>query len=292
MAVGRAAIARPGPSAALLVSRLRRRFSWYAATVGAGRVAIAALGVKLRVEGEHHIPLTGPVILAVNHVSYVDFVPVAAAAVKRKREARFFVRYDVWNPPGIAGPLTAMQHIPVDRQAPAAAYLQARRLLQQGELVSNFPEAGISYSFTVRSLMKGTAALALETDAVVVPAALWGTQRIYSVGRPRKGKTNRYDLTRGRTVDLLCGPPLPIAPGDDLAEWTERLGAAMTHLLEELQRRPEHRPHAGEYAWWYPAHLGGHAPDRAEAAAWDVVPRAAVRPTWGPVADHLDGPLP
>ena len=264
------------------MSRLGRRFSWYGATVAAGRLAIAALDVKMRIEGEHHIPLTGPVILAANHPSYVDFVPLACVGALRKREVRFFIRYDAWHPPGMSGPLTAMRHIPVDRRSPAAAYLQARQLLRSGELVSNFPEAGISFSFTVRPLMNGTAALARETGAVVVPIGIWGTQRIYSVGRPRKGKPNRHDLTRGRTVDLLCGPPMP-PPGDDLTEWTQALGTVMTDLLEELQQRPEHRPRSGEYAPWYPAHLGGHAPDRAEAAAWDVVPHAAVRPTWGPL---------
>ena len=46
------------------------------------------------------------------------------------------------------------------RGAPAAAYLRARRLLLDGEAVCAFPEAGISHSFTVRSMMPGAAALA------------------------------------------------------------------------------------------------------------------------------------
>jgi hypothetical protein len=47
-----------------------------------------------------------------------------------------------------------------------------------------------------------------------------------------------------------------------------------------------HRPRTGEYAPWYPAHLGGHAPDRREALLYDVVPRTAVPPTWGPPLDE------
>ena len=53
-------------------------------------------------------------------------------------------------------------------------------------------------------------------------------------------------------------------------------------MLEELQQRPHHRPGAGEVAPWYPAHLGGHAPDRLAATALDHVPTSAVPPTWGP----------
>lgn len=279
MALGGPSFAGPGPSAALLV---RLGFGWYPATVAVGRLAMRALDVQLTVEGEHHIPATGPVILAANHASYVDFIPVAAAAQLRRREVHFFVRHDAWNSPIVRVPLSKMRHIPVDRQAPAAAYLQGLSLLREGELLGNFPEAGISYSFTVRSLMKGTAALAQQTGAVVVPTAVWGTQRIYSVGRPRNGKPNRHDLTRGRRIDVLFGEPMVVAPDDDLTSWTSRFGAALTELLEELQTRPEHQPAVGEYAPWHPAHLGGHAPSRAEARAWDVVPRAAVRPTWGP----------
>ena len=62
-----------------------------------------------------------------------------------------------------------MQHIPVDRQAPAHAYLRARRMLREGEAVGGFPEAGISFSYTVRPLMRGLVALARETGAPVVP---------------------------------------------------------------------------------------------------------------------------
>ena len=84
-----------------------------------------------------------------------------------------------------------MRHIPVDRQAPAAAYLRARRLLAPGEAVGTFPEAGISYSFAVRPLMRGSAALARETGVPVVPVALWGTQRIYTVGRSWATRSSR-----------------------------------------------------------------------------------------------------
>ena len=71
-------------------------------------------------------------------------------------------------------------------------------------------------------------------------------------------------------------------PGEDLTDWTRRLGHRLTDLAEGLQGLPQHRPRAGEHAPWHPAHLGGHAPTRPEAAHLDVVPRSAVRPTWGP----------
>jgi 1-acyl-sn-glycerol-3-phosphate acyltransferase len=256
---------------------------WYRAALGLGRVAFRALDVTVDTRGLENIPTTGPVILAATHVSYLDSLPICLAARRRGRFPRFMSRKDVWGTRGLAGPMDRMGHIPVDRHAPAAAYLTARRLLRDGEAVGIFPEAGITYSYTVRSLMRGTAALARETGAVVVPTALWGVQRLYSVGRPVDGVEPRPDLTRGRRIDLRFGDPTSVGPGEDLGEWTAKLGLTLTQMLEDLQVLPHHRPRPGEHAPWYPAHLGGHAPDRREALALDDVPRSAISPSWGPI---------
>lgn len=249
-----------------------------------GRLLLRALAIKVRASGTEHLPRGGPVILAMTHVSYPDFLFVEKAAVGRGRYVRFMCRYDIWVKGPLAAAMNRMRHVPVDREAPAHAYLVARRRLLDGDAVGVFPEAGISYSFTVRALMRGVAALARETGAPVVPVAVWGSQRIYSVGRPVNGKPPRPDLTRGRLVDVRFGAPMWIGPGEDLAEWTKVLGHRMTGLLEGLQGLPEHRPGPGDTAPWHPAHLGGSAPDRTEARQYDEVPRAAISPTWGPPA--------
>jgi 1-acyl-sn-glycerol-3-phosphate acyltransferase len=255
---------------------------WYRATVGIGRVLLGGLGLRTTVEGQQHIPAQGPAIIAATHVAYPDFMPIAAAGWDRGRSVRFLTRHDTWHVPVVRRAMTAMRHVPVDREAPAAAYLHARRLLQEGEVVGIFPEAGISWSYTVRSLMPGVAALARETGAPVVPASQWGIQRVWSVGREVAGKKPRPSLRRGRRNDLVFGPALCVPPDADVREWTSYLGEVLTDLLEGLQARPHLRPAPGEHAPWYPAHLGGHAPDRVAALPLDVVPRSAVPPTWGP----------
>jgi 1-acyl-sn-glycerol-3-phosphate acyltransferase len=254
----------------------------YRAVNALGRGVLRALDVRVRVEGAHHLPTTGPVLLAVNHVSYPDFVLVERAAVERGRFVRFMCRHDVWDHRPVAWAMDRMRHIPVDREAPAAAYLRARTLLRDGQAVGAFPEAGISYSYTIRPLMRGVASLARQTGVPVLPVVVWGGQRIWSVGRPVDGRQPGPSLRRGRVVDVRFGEPRYAAPGDDLTEWTQGLGRHLTALLEGVQRLPEHRPAVGEHAPWYPHHLGGHAPDRHEATPLDVVPRSAVWPTWGP----------
>lgn len=257
----------------------------YRLTAALGNTLVRGLGVRTRCQGLEHIAGSGPVLLAATHVSYPDFVFIAHGALKRRRDVRFMARHDAWGHPVAARALSAMQHIPVDRQAPAAAYLRARRMLGEGEAVCVFPEAGISYSYTVRPLMRGVASLGRETGVPVVPVAIWGSQRLYSVGRPVDGREPGPDWTRGRLVDVSFGAPMSVAPGQDLTEFTHLLGSRLTEMLEGLQRLPEHRPRPGERAPWHPHHLGGQAPDRQEALTLDEVPRSAVLPSWGPTPE-------
>ncbi|MEP6813944.1 MAG: lysophospholipid acyltransferase family protein [Marmoricola sp.] len=244
-----------------------------------GRGALAALGVDIRPHGLEHLPRAGPVLLASTHGSFLDFVVLEKAAIEHGRYVRFMTRYDAWVPPVLSRVMDAMRHVPVDREAPAGAYLDARRLLRQGEAVGVFPEAGISHSFTVRALMRGTAALARETQVPVLPMAMWGAQRIATVGDPPP----RPDLKRGRVVDVAFGEPRYVGSGKDLTRATAELGHRMTAMLEELQQLPHHRPRPGEYAAWYPAHLGGHAPTRTRALELETLPLGVLPPTWGPV---------
>ena len=99
--------------------------------------------MRLRYSGLENVPRTGPVVLASTHVSYPDFLWIGLAAHERDRWVRFLTRHDVWNTPARRA-MDGMRHVPVDREAPAAAYLTARRLLREGEAVGMFPEAGIS----------------------------------------------------------------------------------------------------------------------------------------------------
>ena len=256
---------------------------WYRLTIALARTAMRGLDITTRWSGEEHLPRSGPALLASVHNSYPDFVFVERAALSRERYVRFMCRHDIWNVPGVSHAMDAMGHIPVDRQTPAAAYLRARGLLRRGEAVCLFPEAGISHSFAVRALMPGAVALARETGVPVIPVVVWGGQRVASVGNGADRRGPGTDLTRGRLVDVRFGAPLPVAADEDLTTATGRLGRVLTEMLEEVQRLPAHRPRSGEHAPWYPAHLGGHAPDRREALELDDVPAVAIAPRWGPV---------
>lgn len=258
------------------------REGWYAGTILLGRALLRGLAVERVWHGTEHLPSDGPVLLASNHASFPDFAFVGEAGLSRGRRIRFLCRYDMWDVPVVGRAMSAMRHVPVDREAPAAAYLLARRLLREGEAVCAFPEAGVSHSYTVRALMPGVASLARETGVPVVPVAVWGQQRLWPLRRHLAEKA-RLAVQRGVRVDVAFGPALAVAPGADLTATTTELGHRMTALLEGLQTLPEHTPRPGERARWHPAHLGGTAPTREQALPLDLVPRSAVPPTWGPV---------
>lgn len=248
----------------------------YTATIAAGHVLFRGLGLRLTVEGDEHVPATGPVVIASNHVSFLDFLLVGLAARRSRRHVRFLARHDVWRNPLVGRAMDAMLHVPVDPNAPAAAYLRARALLREGEAVGVFPEAGVSTSYTVRALMPGAVALAAETGAPVLPMSIWGPQRIATAH-------HRWDLRRGRPVTIKVGRPYAVAPGTDMRAETRRLGCVLQGLLDDVQVRPVHRPPPGDGVWWHPAHLGGGAPSpRAARLVETTVPRAAMAPTWRP----------
>ncbi|WP_300404484.1 lysophospholipid acyltransferase family protein [uncultured Nocardioides sp.] len=262
------------------------REGWYATTTLLGRVVLRGLEVRRDWHDEHHLPPSGPVLLASNHASFPDFVFVGEAGLSRGRRIRFLCRHDMWEVPVVGTAMRSMRHVPVDREAPAAAYLAARRLLAEGEPVCVFPEAGVSHSYTIRALMPGVAALARESGVPVVPVAVWGHQRLWPLRRHLDERAG-LSLHRGVRVDVAFGEPFTVAPDADLVQVTHDLGHRMTHLLEGLQTMPHHTPRPGERARWHPAHLGGTAPTTAQAEPLDLVPRTAVRPTWGPCASDV-----
>lgn len=255
---------------------------WYRTTIAVGKMAVRGLRITTRSSGAELIPATGPVVLAANHVSFPDFLFIGQALLGSERLVRFMCRHDIWDSAALALALNGMRHIPVDRRAPAGAYLQARTLLREGEVVCVFPEGGISAAYTVRALMPGAVALAREMGAPLVPVSVWGSQRLWPQKRSLEAPLPRPDLTRGRVVDVRFGEPISVAPDADVAAVTRDLGHRLFAGLEELQSLPEHRPRPGEWAPWFPAHLGGDALERVASYSLDGMPRSAITPTWGP----------
>ena len=235
----------------------------YPPVIAAARTMFRVLDNRIRVEGAEHIPRSGGAVIACNHVSYLDFIFCGLGARPAKRLTRFMAKKEIFDNK-IAGPLMrGMHHISVDRSAGLASYREALAKLQAGEVVGVFPEATISQSFTVKEIKSGAVRMAAAADVPVVPMALWGTQRLWTKGRPK-------DLTRRHVpISILIGEPMHPAKGADWDVVTKELRTRMSALLDRAQAEYPDRPASDEERWWLPAHLGGTAPTPEEAAELD-----------------------
>jgi 1-acyl-sn-glycerol-3-phosphate acyltransferase len=232
-------------------------------------VVFRLLGCRFDVRGAEHVPASGGAVVCSNHVSYLDFTFLGLAALPQHRLVRFMAKISVFAN-RFSGPLMrAMHHIPVDRKAGAAAFDRAVRALKDGEVVGVFPEATISSSFRLKELKAGAARMAIDAAVPVLPAAVWGGQRLFTKHHP-------IDLRRGVAVTVVLGEPIRPEPGEEPRELLQRIRAAMEALLDEAQRTYPQPPAGPEDLWWQPAHLGGTAPTLEEAARLD---RSDVRGT-------------
>ena len=239
----------------------------YPPVIRFAKVAFRVLGLRNHVEGSENVPTSGGAVLACTHVSYLDFIFVGLGAYPTRRLVRFMAKKPVFDNKVSGTLMRGMHHIPVDRRAGAGAYDAALDALKDGELVGMFPEATISRSFEVKDLKTGAARLARDAGVPLLPVTVWGTQRLWTKGRPRQFR--KQFLRRGLPITVLVGPPVPMSPEEDAETITARLAGSLRALLTRAQSEYPDRPASTADSWWLPAALGGSAPSSDQAAALD-----------------------
>ena len=225
------------------------------------KVGFKALGQRIQMTGTEHVPREGGVLLAYNHVSYVDFVYGGLAANPSGRLVRFMAKREIFDH-RLAGPvMRSMHHIDVDRGEGVASFHTAVDYLRRGEAVGIFPEATISRAMELKEFKSGAVRIAAAAGVPLVPVVLWGTQRMMTKDHPR-------DFSRGKTIAIHVGAPLHPTGADPVGE-TAALKARMSQLLTEaITDYPAAEQPPG--SWWVPASMGGSAPTLEEAAALDA----------------------
>jgi 1-acyl-sn-glycerol-3-phosphate acyltransferase len=233
----------------------------YPPVILTAKTAFRLLGQKFQVSGTSHVPRTGGVMLAVNHIGYVDFIYGGLAGNPSGRKVRFMAKREIFDNK-FGGPLMrSMHHIEVDRGDGLASYAKAVEYLKNGEAVGIFPEATISRAMELKEFKTGAVRIAAEAGVPLVPVVLWGTQRMMTKDHPR-------DFSRGKTIAIRVGPPLHPTGADSVTE-TAELHRVMSSMLDETIRTyPTEEQPPG--SWWLPARYGGSAPTLEEAAVLDA----------------------
>lgn len=187
--------------------------------VHAATRALWATYGRWRILGHEKIPRTGPVIVACNHVSYLDPTIVGAAV---KRECAFIARSELWQVKVLAWFMPRLGAFPihkdrVDRQAIKLA-LEA---LEKGLVLVIFPEGTRSDTATLRPAEHGVALLVQKSGAPVVPAAVIGPEKMLPV--------HAKFIKPGR-ITCVFGDPIHFPPGtprEDILRETMRAIAAL-----------------------------------------------------------------
>ena len=209
------------------------------------------LGLKFDFQGDENIPRKGGAILAINHVSYLDFAITGTAALPAGRYVRFMAKKEIFSNK-VAGPLMrGMHHINVDRGNGAASFVAALRALKSGEIIGIFPEGTISTSFEIKGLKSGAVRLAIGAGVPVIPTIIWGSQRVWTKGVKRNLRRAHIPVT------VVFGEPITYSRNDDLEVAENQLRQTLLAMLRQIQDQyPD--SHVGQR--WAPTRLGGTAP--------------------------------
>jgi 1-acyl-sn-glycerol-3-phosphate acyltransferase len=167
------------------------RASWY------GWRLLFRLYFRWHIYDVDRLPISGPVILASNHASYLDPPVVGSSAT---RAIHYLARESLFRFPGIASLLRLWNAVPVDRDGGGAAGLRAiMSRLEADAAIIIFPEGTRTRDGKLQPARSGIGLLVAKTTAPVVPVRVFGT--FEALGR-------RHLVPRPRQLIVKYGQPL------------------------------------------------------------------------------------
>ena len=224
------------------------------------------------VVGSEHLPLSGPVILAANHISFFDTV-VLMLSVPRPTYFVGKAEYlDSWTTRYL---FPALGLIPIERQTGRRAMEAldtAAGVLRAGEVLAIYPEGTRSRDGLLHRGHTGVAQLALSTGARIVPVGLVGTDRIQPIGARLPRPFRRASARFGIAID-------PASYGGP----ARRRRQTLTRDLMEAIRQLSGQPASADFASDEPPLIRGGSESVyevrrlvADGASWQQGARLAV----------------
>ena len=143
-------------------------------------VIVSKMIYRMNVIGHSHIPAEGPAILVCNHVSFIDWLIIAASV---KRPVRFVMHYSFMKIPLLSFFFRGGKVIPIagskeDPDLMDKAFDKIAATLEEGEIVCIFPEGQITYNGKVSGFRPGIEKILKRNPVPVIPMALnglWGS---------------------------------------------------------------------------------------------------------------------
>ena len=180
---------------------------------------------RYEVKGEHNIPESGGVIIASNHLSYLD---PPLIGISMKRQTYFIAKESLFRNP-LIGWFVRSFSIPVDRESPKPSTIkEAVKLLKDGKVLVLFPEGGRSKDGNIGGGKRGVAMIAAMSKAPVVPALIEGTERAL----PRKAR-----FVRPAKVRITFGEPMKIRSDESTRDYQNRLTKEIMERIRQLKNQ-------------------------------------------------------
>ena len=187
-------------------------------------VAVMRLLFRLEPRGREHVPMTGPVLLAANHVSVLDPPLVGGAA---PRELHFMAKEELFRIPLFGRLIGALNAHPVKRDGSDGRALKAAiRLLAEGHAMLVFPEGTRGMEGRLGEGKAGAGMLAVMSGAPVVPVFISGSGQALPPGQAIPSPTK---------VRVTFGPPLHFkgkAEGDRKDRYREASAEIMRAIAQ------------------------------------------------------------
>jgi len=181
----------------------------------------------VEVRGAENHPATGPVIVAANHIGFLDG---PLMAIIGPRPVHALTKREMYSGP-LGAFLSGAGQIPIDREiVDPLAIKTALRILRDGGVAGLFPESTRGPG-TVETAKGGAAYLAMATGATIVPLAFLGT-------RLPGGSTNSFPPAGSRLV-LSYGSPITVEQqgwprrSDEVRALSERIRLAIIATVSE-----------------------------------------------------------
>jgi 1-acyl-sn-glycerol-3-phosphate acyltransferase len=185
--------------------------------------------------GQDHIrdiPAGSGLILAANHLSYADPLPLCLYTYKAGRYPVFLAKSSLFEMKAIGRIMRGTGQLPVYRnQADAALVLRdVERGLDDGACVIFYPEATATRDPDLWPMVAktGVARAALATGVPVIPVAQWGPQKILPYG------SLRPHLLPRTTVQITAGPPVDLTEFKDQPLSSQVLRGATEAIMKDI----------------------------------------------------------
>lgn len=201
---------------------------WYSLLRGLAILLFRVL-FFIKIQGKKNIPPRGGMILASNHLSYLD--PIVLGLVVPRR-MNFIAKEELFENFLFRWLITQLGALPVRRERmDRMTYQKILDLLKKEEIIAFFPEGTRSADGRIGELHQGTTRIALKTNVPLIPIIIQGTDKVL----PREKKIIRLARIKVRVGKPLISEISPQRPVTkrDIEEFHMRLEERMKMLTDK-----------------------------------------------------------